>query len=340
MMKIRLLDFELPEELIAQEPVEPRDSSRLMIVDRSTNNISHARFRELCHFLRKDDLLVFNNTRVIPAKIEGVLDTGGKVEILLLKEKDFNLWECLVRPARKFTYGRKLFLGEGSIRVTVEGYIGKGLRTLRFETDKNLKEKIREVGRIPLPPYIKKELKSPERYQTIYSKVEGSSAAPTAGLHFTDRLMEEIRTSGIETAFITLHVGIDTFKPIEGLDCDKHKMHSEEYEITKNSARKINNSLEKGKRIVAVGTTVVRALESSFVDGKVIAGKASTQLFIKPGFKFNVVGAMITNFHLPKTTLILLVSTFAGEELIFKAYKTAVKEKYRFYSFGDAMLIL
>lgn len=340
-MKTEILDYHLPKELIAQEPVEPRDHSRLMIIDRKSGSVSHDYFFNLANYL-KDTLIVLNDSRVFPARLEGRTEAGGKVEVLLLRKKSGNSWLSLVKPAKKFAQGKKFFF-ENGIYCTVESYAGKGQRILAFYDSfgKAVSEKeLKQIGAVPLPPYIKKEIKDPSRYQTVYSKEEGSVAAPTAGLHFTNELLEKLRKTGNDVVFITLHVGAFTFKPIEADEIEKHKIQEEEYEISDYEAEVINKAYEEGRKIVAVGTTVVRALESAFVGGSVQAGKRSTNLFIYPGYQFKVVGALITNFHLPRTSLLALVYAFGGIDLIKKAYEIAIKEKYRFYSFGDAMLIL
>lgn len=339
-MDIKEFDFTLPSELIAQEPVEPRDRARLMVVDRKSSTIKHSQFNCLPDYLKKGDLLVFNDTKVFPARIEGKLETGSRVEILLVKNVEGNVWECLTKPAKKFKPGKVIFIENAGIEAQVVGYRGPGLRLLDFKCEGDLISILRKVGKVPLPPYIKKEFKNPERYQTVYAKKEGSTAAPTAGLHFTPGLLERIREKGIETVFVTLHIGPGTFKPISTERIENHKIHSEVYEVSREAAEKINNAISEGRRVIAVGTTVVRTLESAFQGGKIAPGSSETDLYIVPGYKFKVVDAMITNFHLPKSTLLVLVSAFARRELIMKAYQEAINKRYRFFSFGDAMLIL
>lgn len=340
-MKTEILNYELPEELIAQEPVEPRDHSRLMVVHRENKTISHDHFYNLDRHL-SDCLIVFNDSRVFPARIEGRTEKGGRVELLLLRKVSENSWIAMVKPAKKFSPGKKFYFQEG-IECLVDSYEGKGVRKVSFfEKDgSSVKEtRLKEIGLIPLPPYIKRPLENPGRYQTIYSSEEGSVAAPTAGLHFTNELLEKLVSRGNELVFITLHVGTFTFKPIEAEEIEKHEVSEEEYEISSYEAEIINRAIKEKRKVVAVGTTVVRALESAYEDGTIVPGRRKTNLFIYPGYKFKVVDALITNFHLPRTSLLALVYAFGGIELIKKAYETAVKERYRFFSFGDAMLIL
>lgn len=339
-MKTSILDYELPKELIAQEPCEPRDHARLMVVSRKEGTIVHDRFYNLHRYLR-DTLIVFNDSKVFPAKMEGRLDTGGKVEILLLRKVAENSWISLVRPGRKFKTGRRIFFDAG-VEGVVAGYKGRGQRIIDFfkggapASDDDLKK----AGRIPLPPYIKRTEISEDSYQTVYASEEGSVAAPTAGLHFTTELIENLKNAGNKVVFITLHVSAFTFKPIETENIEEHEIGEEVYEISDYEAKIINEAIENSMKVVAVGTTTVRALESAFEGGRISPGKKTTRLFIYPGYSFKVVDAMITNFHLPKTTLLALVYAFGGIELMKKAYGEAVKEKYRFYSFGDGMLIL
>lgn len=339
-MNTREFDFELPLELIAQEPAEPRSSSRLMVLDRSASTIEHTYFYHLPDYLKKGDLIVFNDTRVLPARVEVALENSSRGEILLIRNIKDNIWECLVKPGRKFREGRKIMIQEGGVEATVIGCSAQGLRLIDFRYEGNIIHILKKYGRIPLPPYIKKELKDFERYQTVFAKKEGSSAAPTAGLHFTSELIERINARGVDLVFVTLHIGPGTFKPISTERIENHKMHPEDFEISREAADKINKALQEGRRIIAVGTTVVRALESAFKGGKVERGENETDLYIVPGYEFKVVKAMITNFHLPRSTLLVLVSTFASRELILKAYNEAVKRQYRFFSFGDAMFIV
>jgi S-adenosylmethionine:tRNA ribosyltransferase-isomerase len=339
-MKTSILDYKLPKELIAQEPIEPRDHARLMVVDRKGGSIIHDYFYNLDRYL-KDTVIVFNDSRVFPSRLDARFTTGGKAEILLLRKEGEGLWKCLVKPAWKFKPGKELLL-KGSLRAKVIAYEGKGERKIFIFEGNNLPasdEELKKAGQVPLPPYIKKELKDPEKYQTVYAKEEGSTAAPTAGLHFTPELIERLKTDN-EIVFITLHVGAFTFKPIEEEEIENHQVSEEEYEITPYEAEIINHAIASGKKVVAVGTTTVRALESAFKDKMIVPGKNKTNLFIYPGYKFQVVDAMITNFHLPRTTLLALVYAFGGIELMRKAYEEAIEKKYRFYSFGDAMLIL
>lgn len=340
-MKTSILDYDLPEELIAQEPIEPRDHSRLMVVKRKTGEILHDYFYNLTDYLR-DCLIVFNDSRVFPARMIGNLATGGKVEVLLLRKVEEGLWRCLVKPAKKFKSGKEIFFNQ-KIKAIVRDYIGKGERLLEFVSNNERRasdQELKETGQIPLPPYIKKELPNAGRYQTVYAKEEGSVAAPTAGLHFTPSLIEKLKNQGNTIVYITLHVGTFTFKPIQEDEIEKHRISEEIYEISEYEAETINEALKQGKKLVAVGTTTVRALESASKNGIIVPGKRTTDLFIYPGYKFKVVQSMITNFHLPRTTLLALVYAFGGIELMRKAYLTAVKERYRFYSFGDAMLII
>lgn len=337
-MKTKIFDFELPEKFIAQKPKRPRDQSRLMVVDRKSEIFHHNYFYNLNEYLSDNDILVFNNSRVFPGKITGKFRTGGKFEILLLREREKDLWECLASPARKFRENRIINVNK-DLNIEVASYLGRGLRLIKFNYKGKFKDLLERVGEIPLPPYIKEEITEKDMYQTIYSKEEGSSAAPTAGLHFTHNLFEEIKKKGIDTVFLTLHIGIDTFRPINEKNIEAHKMHKEKYFIDKTSAKKINKAISENKRIVAVGTTAVRALESAYKDGKVEPGEKMTSLYITPGYKFKVVDALITNFHLPKSTLIVLVSAFAGIDLIKKAYQEAKNRDYRFFSFGDTMFI-
>jgi S-adenosylmethionine:tRNA ribosyltransferase-isomerase len=336
---MRLADFQyhLPPELIAQDPVYPRDASRLLVLHRSTGELEHRIFSDLPEYLTADDVLVLNDSKVIPARLEGRKPTGANIEILLLKRLDERRWEALVSPGRRARPGSVVLLNDG-VQIKIGERTEAGGRIVEFNGNAPVSELLKRYGRTPLPPYIKKELKDPGRYQTIYAREEGSAAAPTAGLHFTERLLEQIRQKGVSIVYLTLHIGLDTFRPIHEDIIEKHRMHSEEYEISGETAETINSA--KG-RVIAVGTTCVRALESAATeDGKVMPGRRSTSLFIMPGYQFRVVDALITNFHLPGSTLLVLVSAFAGRELILYAYQQAIQMRYRFYSFGDAMLIL
>lgn len=329
--------YDLPEELIAQTPAEPRDSSRLLVYDRESDSLSHNHFYDLPSFLRKGDLLVINNTRVIPARIFGHID--GKettFEILLLKRKDYTHWEALMRPARKAKKGSVVKISD-ELSATVEEIDDYGIRTVSFSFDGVFEDILARVGNMPLPPYIHETLKDKERYQTVYSKINGSAAAPTAGLHFTPELMEKLKAQGVEFETVLLHIGLGTFRPVKSENILDHDMHSEYYEMTEETAEKINAAKREGRRVIAVGTTSVRTLETvADENGFVHAGKGNTKIFIYPGYKFKAVDALITNFHLPESTLIMLVSAFLGREKTLEIYNTAVKEKYRFFSFGDS----
>ncbi|HEY3373936.1 MAG TPA: tRNA preQ1(34) S-adenosylmethionine ribosyltransferase-isomerase QueA [Candidatus Aquicultor sp.] len=340
-MRTEEFDYDLPKELIAQDPVEPRDASRLMVVDRKTGLIEHKIFRDVQDYLRAGDCLVINNTRVIPARLKGEkAHTGGKVEIFLLAEVEKNLWEALVKPGRRLQPGAEVVFGDGRLIAKIEKRLAGGERLVSFSYEGDFDELIDELGNVPLPPYITKPLDTMDRYQTIYAQERGSVAAPTAGLHFTPQLMKRIDEQGITNVAVTLRVGIDTFRPVREEILEDHKMHSELYSVTPDAAAVINEAKQRGDRIVAVGTTSVRVLESAGRNGTLEAGTGSTSLFIYPGYEFRMVDTMITNFHLPKSTLLMMVAAFAGKDLIMKAYAEAVKERYRFFSFGDAMLIL
>lgn len=340
-MNVKDFYFDLPEELIAQHPIEPRDMSRLMVVDKKTGNIEHRIFRDILEYLNEGDCLVLNNSRVIPARLFGVKeDTGAKIEFVLLKRIDKDKWETLVKPGKKARIGSRFVFGNGELRCTVLDNTESGGRIIEFEYDGVFEEILDKLGNMPLPPYIKAELKDRERYQTVYSKVEGSAAAPTAGLHFTNELLEKIKEKDIKIAYLTLHVGLGTFRPVKVENIEEHKMHSEFYMIDEENAQIINNAKKSGKRVIAVGTTSCRTLETAAnEEGNVVPSSGWTDIFIYPGYKFKCVDALITNFHLPESTLIMLVSALAGRENIINAYNTAVNEKYRFFSFGDAMFI-
>lgn len=340
-MKTSDFYYDLPKELIAQTPVEPRDSSRLMLVDRSTGEISHRHFYEIIDNLNPGDLLVANDSRVLPARIYGVKDeTGARVEFLLLRQLTGNRWETLCKPGKKAREGASFTFGDGLLKATVAEVKDDGNRIVDFECDENFFATLDKIGQMPLPPYITEELKDKERYQTVYSHELGSAAAPTAGLHFTTELMQRIKDKGVSIAYVTLHVGLGTFRPVKVDDVTNHKMHSEHYEIPEETARLINETKKNGGRVIAVGTTSCRTLESvaSFY-GEIKPCEGFTDIFIYPGYKFKVLDGLITNFHLPESTLIMLVSAFAGYDNVMNAYKTAVEEKYRFFSFGDAMFI-
>ena len=331
--------YELPEELIAQTPIEPRDASRLLVYDRSTNTIEHKHFYDLPDYLHKGDVLVINNTRVLPARIYGVKAvTGAKVEFLLHKRINLTDWEVLVKPAKKASVGAK-FVFSDKLSAEVIEYEGEGLRKVRFTFDGAFEDVLSAIGEMPIPPYIHEKLKEQERYQTVYAKENGSSAAPTAGLHFTPELLNKLRAMGVEIVEVLLHVGLGTFRPVKADDITEHKMHSEYYCVTQKAADEINAAKAEGRRIIAVGTTSVRVLESAFRDGKLHAESGETSIFIYPPYKFKAVDALVTNFHLPESTLIMLISAFMGRENALKMYETAVKERYRFFSFGDACFI-
>jgi len=333
--------YDLPEELIAQDPIKDRSSSRLMVLDKITGEIEHRHFYDIIGYLRKGDCLVLNNTKVIPARLIGVTkDTGAAIEVLLLKRKTANVWEAIVRPGKKLRPGREVVFGDGLLKGKITDVLEEGNRLIEFEYEGIFEEILDKLGEMPLPPYITHKLDDKNRYQTVYAKYEGSAAAPTAGLHFTKALLEKIKGMGVDIVFVTLHVGLGTFRPVKEENIFDHHMHSEWYEITKESADMINAAKERGARIICVGTTSVRTLESAALDnGYVKAGSADTSIFIYPGYRFKTVDCLITNFHLPESTLIMLVSALAGRENVLNAYKEAVKEKYRFFSFGDAMFI-
>ncbi len=334
-------NFELPEELIAQHPLDKRDTSRLMVLDKNTGEIWHRHFYDLIDELQAGDCLIMNNSRVIPARLLGVrMPTMGAVEVLLLKDKGDGVWECLTKPGRKAKPGAQLSFGEGELTAEVLEVVEGGNRLIKFNYEGVFLEVLERLGKMPLPPYIKEELQDAERYQTVYSKVSGSAAAPTAGLHFTNELLDAIRAKGINTGFVTLHVGLGTFRPVKEDEITDHIMHSEYCEIPAETAELINKTKAAGRRVVAVGTTTCRTLESQCGDDGVMRGSSVwTDIFIYPGYKFKVIDALVTNFHLPESTLVMLVSALAGREHILNAYNEAVKEKYRFFSFGDAMFI-
>ena len=339
-MKTSDFDYELPEELIAQTPAEPRDSSRMLCYRRDTDEVSHRIFRDLPEILRPGDLLVRNNTRVLPARLYGFTPHGGKVEVLLLKRRSLAEWEVLVKPGKKAREGAELFFSE-ELSLVVKGRTGEGERIVEFRYDGVFEDIISRLGEMPLPPYIHEKLADGERYQTVYSKVNGSAAAPTAGLHFTPALFDRLREKGVETADILLHVGLGTFRPVKAEEITRHHMHSEYYEIDEINADKINRAKREGRRVIAVGTTSVRTLESVADDnGFVRSCRGNTEIFIFPGYRFRCVDGLITNFHLPKSTLIMLISAFLGREKTLELYNLAVKNRYRFFSFGDAMLLL
>ena len=334
--------YDLPEELIAQTPVEPRNASRLMCVDRQSGDITHDHFYNLCKHLKKGDLLVMNDSRVLPARLYGEKEgTGSFIEFLLLEQKGDKLWEILVRPGKKAKPGTRFSFGNGRLKAEILETVEGGNRIAKFECDGNFFTALEDIGQMPLPPYITKKLEDKERYQTVYSHELGSAAAPTAGLHFTNEMLDDLRAKGINTAFVTLHVGLGTFRPVKEDEVLKHKMHSEHYHLPKETAELIKKTKAEGGRVIAVGTTSCRTLESvgTFFED-MDEHEGYTDIFIYPGYKFKVIDGLITNFHLPESTLIMLVSAFMGYDNTMNAYKTAVEDKYRFFSFGDALLIL
>ena len=339
-MKKSDFDFYLPEELIAQTPLEKRDGSRLLVLDKESGAMDHRHFYDLPEYLRAGDCLVLNNSRVLPARLIGTRPGGGAVELVLLRDLGEGRWECLSRPGRKTKPGTELFFGGGELKATVEAVAEGGNRIVKFDYRGIFLEVLERLGKMPLPPYIKEELQDPERYQTVYSRELGSAAAPTAGLHFTNELLEKIQAMGVKVCYVTLHVGLGTFRPVKEDEIENHEMHSEFCIIPEDTARTVTETKQKGGRIVAVGTTSCRTLESfAKDDGTLEACSGWTDIFIYPGYSFKCIDALVTNFHLPESTLIMLVSALAGREHILNAYKTAVEEKYRFFSFGDAMFI-
>ena len=330
--------FDLPQELIAQDPLEDRAASRLLVMNRRTGEIEHRIFSDITEYLRPGDTLVLNDTKVIPARLLGTKEqTGANVEILLLKRLGADRWETLVRPGRKLNPGARVTFGDGSLKAVILDILDEGNRLVEFQYDGTFEEVLDRLGEMPLPPYITHKLADKNMYQTVYAKYEGSAAAPTAGLHFTQELLDQIRAKGINTAFVTLHVGLGTFRPVKVDDVTNHHMHTEWYQVSEEAAGLINRTREKGGRVICVGTTACRTVESaSDEDGTVHAGSDDTSIFIYPGYRFKVMDALITNFHLPESTLVMLVSAFAGREQVLGAYEEAIREKYRFFSFGDA----
>lgn len=333
--------FSLPQELIAQDPLADRCASRLLVLHKDSGKTEHRVFKDITKYLHTGDCLVLNNTRVIPARLIGKKEeTGAAVELLLLKRREKDIWETLVRPGKKCRQGARLVFGEGLLRAEILKTVEEGNRLVRFSYDGIFEEVLDKLGEMPLPPYITHKLSDKNRYQTVYAKYNGSAAAPTAGLHFTEELLKEIEAMGVETAYVTLHVGLGTFRPVKADNIAEHHMHSEYYEVSEEAAEKINRVKAAGGRVVCVGTTSCRTVESAAgEDGKVRAGSSSTEIFIYPGYRFKVLDALITNFHLPESTLVMLVSALAGREAVLAAYEEAVREKYRFFSFGDAMYI-
>jgi S-adenosylmethionine:tRNA ribosyltransferase-isomerase len=341
-MELKDFHYDLPEELIAQEPIPERDMSRLLVLDKNTGEIVHRSFRDISDYLNEGDCLVMNNTRVIPARLFGAKKGSmGNMEFLLLNRKDKYIWEVMVRPGKRAKLGAEFIFGNGELSGEIIEILEGGNRLVKFNYEGIFEEVLDRLGKIPLPPYIKKELIDRERYQTVYSKFEGSAAAPTAGLHFTRELLKELSDSGIRMAYLTLHVGLGTFRPVKTRNIEEHKMHSEYYELTAGSAEIINNTRNSGGRIICTGTTSTRTLESIMQKkGSLQEDKGWTDIFIYPGYEFKIIDGLITNFHLPESTLLMLVSALAGRDNIMKAYKEAVQERYRFFSFGDAMLII
>jgi S-adenosylmethionine:tRNA ribosyltransferase-isomerase len=342
MMNLKDFYFELPQELIAQEPLKERDTSRLLMLDKESGIIKHCTFRDIMKYFKKGDCLVLNNTRVIPARLFGVKkETGSNIEFLLLKRMEKDIWEVILKPGKKAKPGARFLFGQGELEAEILDIVEGGNRIVRFYYEGIFETVLEKLGNMPLPPYITKTLEDKERYQTVFSKYDGSAAAPTAGLHFTPELLEEIQRMGVRVAYITLHVGLGTFRPVKVDNILEHTMHSEYFDVSSEAADVINNAKNSGGRIICVGTTSTRTLESIVdKDGKVKSSSGWTDIFIYPGYEFKVVDALITNFHLPESTLVMLVSALAGRENVMNAYNEAVKEKYRFFSFGDAMLII
>ena len=337
-MLVTDFDYELPQELIAQHPMEPRDHSRLLVVDKHTGEIQHKHFYDLVDYLRPGDVLVFNDTRVIPARLHGTKDTGAHVEVFLLTRRDATDWEVLVRPGKKLQVGARINFSD-ELSCEVIEHTDFGGRVVRFKYEGIFEEILDRLGETPLPPYITAPLEDKERYQTVYNRERGSAAAPTAGLHFTKELLAKIKELGCEEVFVTLHVGLGTFRPVSEVNIEDHKMHKEFYTVSQEAADAINKAKAEGRRIIAVGTTAVRTLESAGADGTLRAGGNWTNIFIYPGYKFRFVDELVTNFHLPQSTLLMLVSTLATRDIMLATYKKAVEERYRFFSFGDAMFI-
>lgn len=340
-MKKSDFNYELPTELIAQTPIDSRDTSRLLCLGRQTGNIAHRHFYDLPDLLREGDCLVLNDSRVLPARLFGTRESGGAVEVVLLRDRGDGVWECLTRPGRKMKTGARLSFGNGELTAEVEGEIEGGNRLIKFNYDGIFLETLERLGKMPLPPYIHKELGDAERYQTVYSRVSGSAAAPTAGLHFTHELLDTLNKRGIVTVYLTLHVGLGTFRPVKTEHIEQHLMHSEYFEIPEKTAAAVNAARGEGRRVIAVGTTSCRSLESRASDDGLIAPYSGfTDAFFYPGYRFKCIDGLITNFHLPESTLIMLVSAFAGRENVLRAYAKAIRERYRFFSFGDAMFIV
>lgn len=341
-MKVDLFDFHLPEERIAQTPLKNREESRLMVLDKKTGETKHEVFKNITRYFKKGDCLVLNNTKVLPARLFGIKeDTGAKVEMLLLKQEENDLWEVLVKPAKRIKVGTVVTFGDGQLKATCVKELEQGGRVVEFSYEGIFYEVLEELGSMPLPPYIKEQLEEKDRYQTVYAKEQGSAAAPTAGLHFTEKLLDEIREMGVHVTFITLHVGLGTFRPVSVDDINDHEMHAEYYQMSEETAQLLNDVKKAGGRIITVGTTSTRTLETiaTKFDGQFQEDRGWTSIFIYPGYEFKAIDAMITNFHLPKSTLMMLISALAGRENVLSAYQEAVEENYRFFSFGDAMFI-
>ena len=341
-MNVKDFYFDLPQELIAQDPLEDRSSSRLLVLDKKTGEVTHRGFRDILEYLRPGDCLVINDTKVIPARLFGVKeDTGAKIEVLLLKRREHDIWETLVKPGKKAKPGTRIVFGEGLLTGTVLETVDDGNRLIQFSYEGIFEEILDQLGQMPLPPYITHQLKDKNRYQTVYAKHDGSAAAPTAGLHFTKELLKQIEDMGVKIAHVTLHVGLGTFRPVKVENVQDHHMHSEFYMVEESEAKKVNDTKEAGGRVICVGTTSCRTVESAADEnGRLKSGSGWTDIFIYPGYEFKILDALITNFHLPESTLVMLVSALAGREHVLAAYEEAIKERYRFFSFGDAMLIL
>jgi len=342
-LKVDLFDFHLPEELIAQTPLEQRDASRLMVLNKETGNVKHHMFHDLLDYVQEGDCLVLNDTRVLPARLFGTKeDTGANIEVLLLKQTQGDTWETLVKPAKRVKEGTVISFGDGRLTAVCKETSDQGGRLLEFNYEGIFYEVLEQLGEMPLPPYIKERLDDQEHYQTVFAREQGSAAAPTAGLHFTEEMLEQLKEKGVHIAFLTLHVGLGTFRPVSVDDLEEHDMHSEFYQVSEGTAALLNSVREKGGRIISVGTTSTRTLETIATEhnGKFVASSGWTNIFIFPGYEFKAIDGMITNFHLPKSTLIMLVSALVGRENVISAYEQAVAEKYRFFSFGDSMLIL
>lgn len=339
-MNLSEFNYDLPQELIAQKPIERRDSSRLMVLDKITGEITHRHFYDIVEYLNEGDCLILNDSRVLPARLYGVReDTGSPIEFLLLTRKEQDIWEVILRPGKKAKPGKRFVFGDGRLKAEVLEVVNDGNRLVRFEYEGLFENILDEIGEMPLPPYITEKLLDKERYQTVYSKEEGSAAAPTAGLHFTNELLDKIREKGVKIGFVTLHVGLGTFRPVKESVVENHKMHSEFYILSQETADIINETKKNGKNVVAVGTTTCRTLESVAREGEIKAKTGWTDIFIYPPYEFKAIDKLITNFHLPQSTLLMLISAFAGKDKVFNAYNEAIKEKYRFFSFGDAMFI-